>query len=457
MGSYAQCWLGDFYVGSTKNDVDPSLIRLFGRYDKRVVADRQVLVPQQLTHWISEGDPDDERCLVYYEAPLQVVRDRLELLGYTLATSSEAFKEYVEREREQYDRWSKENSHDSRSQPSEFVREYYKAKLSLLRELTTNTWLAGLDEIRRSGVQPNRYGRYEGPHEGTLLGHLLSEGWYGFPGSDLLVALRLAIEVCPESQELVYDLTDIVASGYASPDEDFVESCRTYFADDYQSSAKTILLTEGKTDSAILSAALDLLFPHLCEYYSFMEFDALRVGGGAGNLANLVKAFAGAGVANRTIALFDNDTAAGAALKSLDKVSLPPHIRVLRLPSLEQLKAYPTIGPSGTVTLDVNGMAGSIELYLGEDVLRSGTDLAPVQWTGFDSTLRQYQGEVLDKDIIHERFFRKVEAAKADRSKLADPNWSGVRAIFAAVFGAFHEFNRANICSLARDCICDIN
>jgi len=184
-----------------------------------------------------------------------------------------------------------------------------------------------------------------------------------------------------------------------------------------------------------------------------MDFDALRVGGGAGNL---VKAFAEAGIVNRTIALFDNDTAAAAAaaLKSLDKVSLPPHIRVLRLPSLDLLRAYPTIGPSGTVSLDVNGLAGSIELYLGKDVLRSGTDLVPVQWTGFDSGLRRYQGEVLDKNELHKRFFRKVEAAKLDPSKQAGRHWSGLRAVFAAVFAAFHGFDREHICALARRCSC---
>jgi hypothetical protein len=97
-----------------------------------------------------------------------------------------------------------------------------------------------------------------------------------------------------------------------------VDSTCSVFAEEYQSSAKIILLTEGKSDTAILSAALDLLYPHLAGYYSFMEFDALRVGGGAGNLANLVKAFAGAGIANRTIALFDRGLICGLARRYSD-------------------------------------------------------------------------------------------------------------------------------------------
>ena len=47
-------------------------------------------------------------------------------------------------------------------------------------------------------------------------------------------------------------------------------------------------------------------------WLGFMDFEGVRIGGGAGSLVNIVKAFAGAGIVNRTVALFDNDTAARA-------------------------------------------------------------------------------------------------------------------------------------------------
>ena len=47
---------------------------------------------------------------------------------------------------------------------------------------------------------------------------------------------------------------------------------------------------------------------------------------------------------------------------------------------------------SGLEPLDVNGLAASIELYFGEDVLCAEQNkLTPVQWKGYNSTLRQYQ------------------------------------------------------------------
>ena len=100
--------------------------------------------------------------------------------------------------------------------------------------------------------------------------------------------------------------------------------------------------------------------------------------------------------------------------------------------------------------MDVNGVAASIELYLGEDVLLEAGQLVPVQWTGFDTGLRRYQGEVLGKAGIQERFFSKLERAKADRANLEGPGWAGLRAVFAAVFAAFHDVDHQQILEATR-------
>jgi hypothetical protein len=173
-----------------------------------------------------------------------------------------------------------------------------------------------------------------------------------------------------------------------------------------------------------------------------MEFAEFRVLGGAGALANLVKSFAGAGIVNRVIAIFDNDAAASAAVKSLEKITLPRHIVLLRLPHFEFLSAYPTLGPTGPSTMDINGMAASIELYLGEDVLRDKRGiLSPVQWTGYEGLVGAYQGEILSKADIQERFIRKIERARADRDFLSAADWTGIRHILTAIFSAFHRLN----------------
>src|SRR5574337_1498821 len=101
MGNYAQCWLGNFYVGSSKNDIDSGLMGLFRQSNKQMISDSNAIMPHHLEHWLSEMKQDNTLCIVYYAAPVSVVRDRLNLLGYTLETSREAFEEYIRGELQQ--------------------------------------------------------------------------------------------------------------------------------------------------------------------------------------------------------------------------------------------------------------------------------------------------------------------------------------------------------------------
>lgn len=160
-----------------------------------------------------------------------------------------------------------------------------------------------------------------------------------------------------------------------------------------------VVLTEGPTDSVAIRAALEVLYPHLAGYYSFMDL-AVRSPGGAGSLVHVVKSFAGAGIENRVVALFDNDTAGYAAASILRGVSLPPTVRVLHYPDLAFAKRYPTIGPTGKSVQDINGSACSIELYFGLDVLTESGQLSPVQWKGFDDRLGRYQGEIQNEGRV---------------------------------------------------------
>lgn len=77
MGSYAECWLGSFYVGSTKNDIDVGLMQLFRSSDKNVVRAEKTHLPLQMHRWIDDSDEDEEISVVYYRAPVPVIRDRL--------------------------------------------------------------------------------------------------------------------------------------------------------------------------------------------------------------------------------------------------------------------------------------------------------------------------------------------------------------------------------------------
>jgi hypothetical protein len=116
----------------------------------------------------------------------------------------------------------------------------------------------------------------------------------------------------------------------------------------------------------------------------------------------------------------------------------------MRYPRLELAANYPTLGPptteqpEGSLALaDVNGLAGSIELYLGKDVL-TGEDgtFYPVQWKSFIPGMSRYQGEVVNKEKVHESFRAKYAAAQENRDHIEGQDCEGVRLIIDAIRSA---------------------
>lgn len=209
-----------------------------------------------------------------------------------------------------------------------------------------------------------------------------------------------------------------------------------------------VVLTEGKTDAEFLSAALGILLPHLLGLIRFMDYEP-KPEGGASALTRMVRAFASAGVANRTIALFDNDVVGRQEVQRLQKDStIPRSIRPMSYPDLNLARSYPTQGlpvVDGVPTsqlVDVNGLAAWIELYLGTDVL-TGPDgtLMPVRWNSLMGGTGQCQGKLVDKHELHRRFRAKVEVAERDPSAVAGQDWAGLVSIFDDIRAAISEMS----------------
>jgi hypothetical protein len=175
------------------------------------------------------------------------------------------------------------------------------------------------------------------------------------------------------------------------------------------------------------------------EYYTFFDFHGTRAAGGASQLIGVIKAFAAAGVANRIVAILDNDTAAHEAKRALRDVRLPGHMVVLHYPPRDWLVAYPTVGPSGEADLDINGRAANLEMYLGRDVLTSGGLLERVQWAGYSPAMQAYQGELVNKGEVITRWHAKADQALADPRSLVVENWEDLRVIWQHIFAAFSD------------------
>lgn len=276
--------------------------------------------------------------------------------------------------------------------------------------------------------------------------------------------LRLLLTVWPDA-EVELDLTELNAEGWLDGDDvgTLASDAMATLRGVASTHSPIVVLTEGRTDAEFLSAALAILHPQLADLIRFLDFDG-KPEGGAGALVKTVKAFAAAGIANRVVALLDNDTAAREALRSLDVTMLPANIVVKHYPDIDLASRYPTLGPpnasspAGHIEVaDVNGLAGSIELYLGADVLTQGDgELTPVQWRSYSQAVQSYQGEVVAKAQVHERFRAKlaqafvspdqgrqdrpaVEALATTNGSDNDVAWADLGRILDLVIHAFDE------------------
>ena len=450
MASYATLSLGSLVLEVTRNDVHPAVMWIFRPSDKHAEQvdnrNRHVLEKYVDEDFIDEYDENNPFTRIEYRCTARAARDRLDLKGFTCEVAETSFNTALESTIQYYEGWK---SDKNLSRFSGLVEE----KLRILRVLTFSSWLEALRRIWEENLTKEQLHALSSDDEQLLLLNYMlvdSMDCYGFPGVDPRHLLRVALEVVSSREQLTYDLSDLLAGGWIEEADDLVTIAEGLINEDFLLAQRVIVLTEGDTDREFLERSLRLLYPHLADYFHFFDFTGRKVAGGAGELSNLVRAFAAADVRHRILALFDNDTAAKASLSNLDLNGLPSNIAVRHYPSLPLAQNYPTLGPSGKARMDVNGLAGSIELYLGKDVLMDADGiLSPVQWKGYDNKVSAYQGEILDKRNVLKRFRRKLTFCETDPDLIGNYDWDGIQAIIDVMRTAFHGTDTEAILSEA--------
>lgn len=133
-------------------------------------------------------------------------------------------------------------------------------------------------------------------------------------------------------------------------------------------------------------------------------------------MTHYIKAFIGVKIKNRIIGLYDNDSAAIAELENLRTITeMPSNIKIMKLPYINIAQNYPTIGPTDINYMDINGLACSIELFLGSDILKDETgNFEPIRWKSYIDRIKKYQGEIQNKSLIQYRFREKIKEQKKD-------------------------------------------
>jgi hypothetical protein len=409
VASYAPLTIDGYEVTSFRNGVDLSVVLLFGPSE----LNSRLATLGESDRW--EYKTIDEEITVYELASTaSAVSERLNVLGIGMRVVTETFDKITDHRRDLLEHSALRLIADPEIQRSS------DRERQILETLTIDQWIDSFRERYQMPVVDDTFPR-------TL--HSLPWLMSLWEESDPRVLIRAVLAAVPLTSEVRIDVTDIVDGGYLSLDENPHDVAMSWMADEITSGSPAIVLTEGPTDARFLEGAIEVLKPHLRGYVRFPDFSQ-RPESNASALVRTVRTFAAAGIQNRVIALFDNDTAGMEALRSLRINNLPKNISVMALPPLPLAVAYPTLGPGGSAVMDVNGRGASIELYLGEDVLRDDRgELRPIRWGGFNSGIDQYQGEIEYKRAIQMAYDSKVRSALLSADPGEHGDWSGLELI----------------------------
>jgi hypothetical protein len=257
-------------------------------------AERPVRQIQDARH---HADPSE---LLYLISSADAVRARLRIQGYTPARCQAVWSETRD---ELARRW--------RRQIERGERRTIDADVSEMEAIGFEEWLERVRERHVEEPSSRRAGRHRPWQAASLLQSI----------SDPIVSLHLLVDalggpVWLDCASLYEFEADVSQTPHALLRRD-AERAGEW------SGSRIIVLTEGRSDTRIISAALRALHPELADAYQFLDFDEFRIEGGASPLAPMVKVLSGARMGNRMLALFDNDAAGVEAMRSLSDRALP--------------------------------------------------------------------------------------------------------------------------------------
>jgi hypothetical protein len=408
MGSYATISIGKYEYISLKSYLSPLLL-IFNTWDRRI------------ENYIE----DDEEFTSYkYITSVKLAKQCLDVSGYRISKTKEKF-ESNKLDMEHYFEYEYDENMDDAIKKYDFDNWYLSIKHFAHKFSSEGfPWddrdKAWINKIKKDNVSDFVVGQSFS---------INSDFYWGFPeeSTDYWNVFRVILDAFEDDEQIILDYSDLVNGGYCDEiqdENDFV-------------SEKIIILTEGISDSEFILRSIKILYPHLRKFYYFMEFETMKVSGGVSYLTHYIKAFAGAKISNMIIGLFDNDSAPNDELRNLRGICLPPNIRISKLPEIDIAKKYPTIGPMQNQDININGMACSIELFFGKDILQQddGT-FTPVRWTGYKDRIDQYQGEIKNKDGLQRKFRHKLDLAEKSQ-QIKRVEWEDMITLIECIIHAF--------------------
>ncbi len=190
-----------------------------------------------------------------------------------------------------------------------------------------------------------------------------------------------------------------------------------------------LIVTEGSSDAHIIRHALKLLHPHIADFFEFVDMEEGYPFSGTGNLLKFLKGLISISIRNDVLVLYDNDLEGVTNYEKSCALNAPANMVILKLPDREEFERFPTIGPNGEHTADINGSAAAIECFLD-----TGPE-ARVRWTSYNDRIEKYQGELESKTAYAKAFLsqRKLDSGY---------DYSGIEYVLTSVIIGCIEIQR---------------
>jgi len=380
MGSYIRLGVGKLELDLSKNWGFRSYAQLFQHSDKKDI-------PYYYADDVVEYKPGFSR-------PLSSIKRRMELIGYSLDNLSDIHKREIESVPTYYDP----------------VNIDFPTMLQIFSNINIADYEVRLEEGDFSLGEYAAEIILNNPSFSALKLHFnnmsdVDAGTF-FENLDPMYVLRLLMENPANlPMNLEWRTQDIIDGGYHTEEEIF---------SGLSDSEKFLIVTEGSSDLFVIKRTLELMFPDIMDFFSFVDMEENYPFTGTGNLYKFCQGLASIRIQNKILVIFDNDVEGNLNYEKTIKLKLPHSMKIMKLPDLEIFRNFKTIGPSGETFENINGTAVAIECFLDFNGLKPR-----VRWTDFRKEPGVYQGSLENKDAYVRKFKKaRVDNGEYDFSKL---------------------------------------
>ena len=297
-------------------------------------------------------DDNDNEIIEYKEGAskqLSEVKQRLEMLGYTLQNIEKMYNENLI----ELEYYTEENLNIS-------FDDFYKFITSL--DITKVDNIASIIEDYDNGFDIGEYFNrciLEDKEFKDKIGLILKDmnkctyiiGEF-FENLDPYIILRILAENKNNLQYSVqWSYSDVIENEWVKREE---------IIKPLEDKYKILIVTEGKTDSFIIKKTIENLYSNIADFFQFIDMQDNYPFTGTGNLSNFCMGLSKINIQNNVIILFDNDTSGIELYNKVQNISRPNNLYICHLPTYEEFNEINTIGPSGEVKCNINGKAVAI-------------------------------------------------------------------------------------------------